>query len=572
MHLRWVIWSSILALAALGCQDYGSERNPECLQDADCNPGKTCGQMIRCVDGRCDAEQTFELPCSQACGEHEDCPAGMHCRWEGPGFEGVCVADGTCLDVDECIAWAQAGTCPGRFACQQGSCAWICEDLYSCSQDSECALVDAGCCCGSRPEDYTAVRTDQQSTWQQRPECREVACPGIACTVPDSIRAACVQGACAVAPAATDEWRRCNADADCVLVSQECCGSESMDGYTAIRMARLADWFARAECAGIQCEECLHCPQGVPRVCIEDRCGRAACQQGRCSPALEHPQSCARDADCARASGHCGSCDCENGYPDFAMNAGYLEAWQSWLEALCSLVGMCQPGPFGERDACTDRPAICSQGRCMAAGQQCECDAYWDPVCAVSAGQVASFPSPCEAECAGWELVDYSRCECMVLCDCDDPFSCDACASNGRTYHCGYWAIECNDLEPLYPGACDPDCGHCAYLNRLPIQACGEYFHTYAEICYADCLGHAYWHQGPCLPGEGEICGGLAGVECPDGLACAYEQLVPDAQGVCVERGSCIEASDCEGQGLDTPACVGSFFCENHVCEYICVP
>ena len=38
------------------------------------------------------------------------------------------------------------------------------------------------------------------------------------------------------------------------------------------------------------------------------------------------------------------------------------------------------------------------------------------------------------------------------------------------------------------------------------------------------------------VKGEGEMCGGIAGFQCADGLFCRMEATYPDAAGVCVKR------------------------------------
>ena len=36
---------------------------------------------------------------------------------------------------------------------------------------------------------------------------------------------------------------------------------------------------------------------------------------------------------------------------------------------------------------------------------------------------------------------------------------------------------------------------------------------------------------------EGENCGGIAGIQCKDGLECKYEEVFPDGMGTCVKKG-----------------------------------
>ena len=61
------------------CASYGNGHEPEtCSTVADCNPGKDCGDLVQCIDGKCDPGQTTHVPCSMeddwyACEEDSDC-------------------------------------------------------------------------------------------------------------------------------------------------------------------------------------------------------------------------------------------------------------------------------------------------------------------------------------------------------------------------------------------------------------------------------------------------------------------------------------------------------------------
>jgi len=136
----------LVTLATLGgCATYGGNgEEPECYTLADCNPGKECGEMVKCVDGKCDPNQTENLPCEQSCTSDQDCPAGMHCR------AGECVLDGTCVDDSECLGLPTPDIdCAGRYSCDDGVCVFHCEtevDWYACDADSDCVKVAADCC------------------------------------------------------------------------------------------------------------------------------------------------------------------------------------------------------------------------------------------------------------------------------------------------------------------------------------------------------------------------------------------------------------------------------------------
>ncbi len=430
-----LVMMAIPGLLAPACSFYRSTDDPQgCQSQADCNPGKTCGDMIQCVDGECDPDMVVELPCDQGCDTDADCPGGMHCRHVGA--EGECVADGTCADVSECLDLPHDNDCVGAWVCRDGWCEYDCGDIGSCDSDADCAVVTEQCCgCyDSRNETYIGVRAD-----------------------------------------------------------------------------KVVEWYDRDECLGVQCEPCGRYPQDLGTICWDDECARAFCrfdgQGGRCAVEVADPLVCSRDHECQNATLACPSCGCESGYRESAINRTFLDAFLDYMDYACAMMGACALGPFGT-NACTGRPGVCYQGRCEVLGQTCDCPDVWDPACVMAPNDALdTFPNPCQSACAWGEEPPYvvypGRCECQADCDCDGPYYCAACAQNGVTYYCSYWEIECNGLSPLYPGECDPACDYCAFLGRMPIQACGADFFTYAEICYNECLGRDYRHLGACEPGEG---------------------------------------------------------------------
>jgi hypothetical protein len=64
--LRAVLLVSVILLA--GCpRDVGmpapSEDARPCTTVADCNDGRTCGELSACVDGLCEDGTSLEIPC-----------------------------------------------------------------------------------------------------------------------------------------------------------------------------------------------------------------------------------------------------------------------------------------------------------------------------------------------------------------------------------------------------------------------------------------------------------------------------------------------------------------------------
>lgn len=73
------------------------------------------------------------------------------------------------------------------------------------------------------------------------------------------------------------------------------------------------------------------------------------------------------------------------------------------------------------------------------------------------------------------------------------------------------------------------------------------------------------------------VCGTLAGLTCPDGYWCKYEDDYTNAAGKCIPAGMCEVSIDCDAQGgLIHPMCLGIWTCnfdsgETYgVCEYRC--
>ncbi len=67
-----------------------------------------------------------------------------------------------------------------------------------------------------------------------------------------------------------------------------------------------------------------------------------------------------------------------------------------------------------------------------------------------------------------------------------------------------------------------------------------------------------------------DFCGGIAGIECPEGKYCLYDGNYPDAGGRCVDLGYCETKENCESQDLDHPMCVGDWSCESNQCVWHC--
>ncbi len=67
--------------------------------------------------------------------------------------------------------------------------------------------------------------------------------------------------------------------------------------------------------------------------------------------------------------------------------------------------------------------------------------------------------------------------------------------------------------------------------------------------------------------GVGDLCGGIANIQCADGLTCKSENpLIPDASGVCHTPTWCEASTDC--RNLTHPGSPGGWSCNEFLCEW----
>jgi hypothetical protein len=272
------------------CSTYNRDGD-ECVLISDCNPGKECGLLIKCVDGKCDESQTVEFPCQQDCLTDADCPEGMHCRVTAGG-EGNCVADGSCQDVDECQGLPH-DDCPGSFECQNGNCVWACSEVPGCSADNDCVKVPGDCCgCEMGGAEFAVHRDGKDQYLEELGQFCMLAdywCPSYdTCTTRPAV---CEEGECQVlgdhcdCPDSWDEW------------NPVCSWTEEYSGMTLVNECQ-------AECLNLywhyngKCECMVDCDSdqpfcasnGVAYWCgqMEIECnGQIPLYPGECDPACD---------------------------------------------------------------------------------------------------------------------------------------------------------------------------------------------------------------------------------------------------------------------------------------------
>jgi hypothetical protein len=156
-----------------------------------------------------------------------------------------------------------------------------------CSEDTDCALAGASCCaCPS----FAVAASDPGLK-----SCGSIQCPMMDC--PTNLRAACTQGTCQVACAATTCGNSCPEgfaadasgcltcacfqpgpetcakDSDCAEVPAECCGCARGGADLAILASQAASYEASLQCPqNPQCPDQNTCTPGVAPHCIQGNC------------------------------------------------------------------------------------------------------------------------------------------------------------------------------------------------------------------------------------------------------------------------------------------------------------
>ncbi|MBI5544512.1 MAG: hypothetical protein HY901_11520 [Deltaproteobacteria bacterium] len=400
---------------------------PGCRDSSQCSSSEECvlDTCLGCMSCACYGHCRPSTPCES----DAQCPAGTVCGTEPlPGCQQRCVPG--CRTDSECAAderCAPPPGCPYLCGCDYGTCVprpLECAAATDCPTGQVCAFDDALQCSGSR---HCVTGCFAQEDCQAGESCLSAHC------------GPCCAGTCIASGSSGD----CTADAQCAS-GEVCLECPDVPAQCVPGCRGPGDCSPGELCvAASDCEGCP-CPGScvaAPSVCSADSdCGLGAvCEPGlgcsseasSCVPGCHDSSQCAAGEECSLRP--CATCPCPGicqspgcGQGSSACSTGFGCAWSaSFCEDGCCAACPAYP------------PATCAPGLCRHEGGMdvhgcalpsfcgacCECPALESPVCAVS---YQTYPSDCEASCAGIGVLHRGACDPYEGMECSPDSGCAA--------------------------------------------------------------------------------------------------------------------------------------------------
>ncbi len=245
--------------------------------------------------------------------------------------------------------------------------------------------------------------------------------------------------------------------------------------------------------------------RAIPEVCTKEYAPVCGCDDKTYGNACE-----ANAAGVAVARP--GECESEPSPGTVGMLCGTRGAGECSKGEFCNFPESSECGETDKGGACERLPEACRE--------------VYDPVCGCDD---ETYGNACEANAAGISVAEQGECEQEPTPGCGGPRGLPCEAGEFCNYPpeaiCGA-ADALGECEPV-PEACDG--------NYDPVCGCDD--KTYGNECQAHAAGISVIAEGECEAPPGQVCGGIAAIQCDAGEYCSYaiesECGAGDMSGTC---------------------------------------